>query len=516
MTLNEFRAQYPQYASVNDIDLAYTLYDRNYRYELSVDEFVNRIGFDESQANEFRNKYQSQRGNVLDVGRRFLRGATQGIAENVIAAGQAGYQKITGDDAPYGQLYEQNLARERERMELLPSGVGFGAEALGAAVTGGAILNAGKRLFSETIKRSPNLLGSFLSRPSVQATLGAGASGMIYGTATSEGNLEERIEEGTKMIIPSALFGFAGTQLINVGGPAYRALKAPFDAARRNPTIEALQRAKNTAYELVDDSGIFFGPQDISMLVRRARTAAALRDYDPSFDNQTTSILNTLEGLIQEGTVTLSRLDRVRQSAWRRYQSDNSQVAIRDIIDLIDDTIGSFQQSNELMQVARLANQRYKKAELLNDAMSSAELSASGSGTGGNLVNTYRQAIKRIVNSKDIRFFSEFEQQAMRNLIKGDNLDNAMRTLGRFDPTSGGLTALLQFGAYQLDPLFGTTAVLGAIGRRSAEGRTIYKLEELLELARGNQPKSFERQVYPTLPSVFQSEYQSQMEDVGR
>lgn len=241
------------------------------------------------------------------------------------------------------------------------------------------------------------------------------------------------------------------------------------------PTIESLRQARTQAYKAAEDAGITFAKKDVNRIITRASKALDDANFVAETDKQAKAAFEVLSRQANK-PLTLQQLDKLRQHLWTRYNADNSQVAILDMIDAIDDTIQSNVAGGALMSNARLANARYKKAELLDDALVKAADQTSHSGSGGNIANKYRQAVTAIVNNpKKAKWFSKDEIAAMRSFIHPGTAENALRRIGKVAPGGNGLMTALNIGAIVADPAMiavtaGATAAKGAADRSAMRG----------------------------------------------
>jgi hypothetical protein len=282
------------------------------------------------------------------------------------------------------------------------------------------------------------------------------------------------------------------------------------DQSARNPTIDTLQAAKNRAYQAVSDAGVVVDEDATTGIYNASQRIARLRDYNPEVDKFTKASLDLLETQADR-RLTIPQLDRVRQSLWDRYkQSGYSEPAIRDMIDQVDRTIQTLPGDTGLIRAARLANSRFKKGEVISEAFDRAERSATAAGTGGNVVNRYKQVINNILNDKkQTRYFDDTEILSMRDFVDFTPTEQFMRVVGKLDPTSNGLMTALNVAAVMLDPTMATASMAGAGARRAAEGMAKEKGEALFQqLATGVAPQ-FSRARPPSgLGPVVLSEYE--------
>lgn len=527
-TLQELKQQDPRYLDIPDSEFAFRVWDKNYKGTLPMGVFADRVGLTNEQFQGMVDFGRSQGYTPTSVGYAegytpplapvltALRGASLGTAENISAGVAAAGEKLTGGERPFSEYYQDYLQQQRGMMDQYAQespAASFATELGGGLLTGGALARGGQRLASA----APQATRTFLQRPIVQATAGGAAGGGVYGFMTAEGDFKQRLAEAGQLAIPSALFGLGTQAVVNVMRPIARKISSSWNAATRKPTIQSLRRVKNEAYNAADEAGIFFQPEDMQRLYRRAEAIAGFRDFVEETEPQIKSALSVLRSYRNQ-PVSLGQLDNIRQGLSKKYKdSGYSDQAILDMINEVDNIIQTSGPGNELMLAARSANNAYKKAELIDNAFDRAQLSTASSGAGGNMQNRYRQVINRILDSKDIRFFSEQEVQLMRNFVEGDILDNVARTIGKLDPSSGGLMLALNVGAYMADPSSLFVGATGAAGRAAAEGRTAERAEDIFNLiSTGQMPAPRQTVVPPTVSPIIMGTRERERERIGR
>lgn len=141
---------------------------------------------------------------------------------------------------------------------------------------------------------------------------------------------------------------------------------------------------------------------------------------------------------------TLTQLDDIRKNLWKRYAVAKDQPQILDAIASIDHMINKKGSASELMEVARAANSRYAKSQLLEDAFNKAQDQTAATGSGGNILNKYRQAVTSIINNeRKAKFFTAGELDMMRQFVRGDASENLKRLVGKLSPSGNGLMMAL-------------------------------------------------------------------------
>lgn len=133
----------------------------------------------------------------------------------------------------------------------------------------------------------------------------------------------------------------------------------------------------------------------------------------------------------------------------------------------------------------RNATRRYKAAESIDAASTKAARRAASTGSGGNEINAMRQNLRSVLDSpRKSRSFTPAEREMMDAVVRGDTGQNAMRSLSRFAPTSGGLSAMLGVGGAMASPaialpVMAVTELAKAGGERSTRNQIAALLQSI-------------------------------------
>lgn len=383
------------------------------------------------------------RGGAAGMG--YLQGFSANTADEM--AGGVGYVMGGPDQAKF--MREKARAYDAARKDERP----------GISITGdliGAIASPLARLFGPA--------------NTVRAAAGQGATmGAAYAAGQGEGGPEERAELAAKGAAAGAMFGVAGKKAVDFGTAGFRRL---FQQTAQRPTVEGLRGMKNAAYQAVDASGAKFSQAEMRTVLGKAVTdIRANGTYTAETDTQTRAALAVLENTMKrKGGMTIGQLDKIRQNLYARLNAAPNEVSIGDAIDAVDDLIASKAATNDLMLAARVANQKYKKAELLDRAMTKAMDQTASTGSGGNIMNKYKQAVTSIINNpKQAKYFSAEELNAMRGFIRGTLPENVLRRVGKLSPSGNGLMMALNLGAAAIDPTMLAVTAVGAGSKEAAD-----------------------------------------------
>jgi hypothetical protein len=416
-------------------------------------------------------------GLAEDVAGGLMRGgedAANGIADTMLEASPAGAVlnalsmagRLAEGQAPRAAAPASILSRSVAPMEYVPqTRAGERARTLGvmlpnAAVPGGAIRRA--------------------------AAVALPAIGSEVAGETAE-------DAGANPALTSAARFVGG-----LSGGATAGLGAARAALPRPPSVPALKRASDQAWELVDASGYRFPQADVKSAAADIR--AIVDDAGPDLYENAARVANRVEALADRGELTPAQANRLRSQVGEKLlgpKSDEVSVgrAIRDRIEALIDSASD--QSAELRD-ARAKYSRYLKMKDVTDRLEDAKLNQASSGTGGNL-NAQRQALKPLVKSRSaqrMRNATPQEMAAMRRVVSGGPIQNAARVLSAFDPTHGRLGAMLQgLGLLPTHGLSLLTIPAGMAGTATERAIARANIERLLNTI-GGAPRE------PAIPSV--------------
>ena len=307
---------------------------------------------------------------------------------------------------------------------------------------------------------STPLQGSLPARMAQGAGIGAVAAG-AEGAVSEAGRAEpgQRAEAAVEGAKTGALFGAAfGAGGVFVADKASKVLRRVFTKTAERPTVEGLRAAKNLAYRAVDEAGETFTATEVGGMVKKFEDTLDASDYVGGMGQKVDIQLARLRKMADKGQpITLSRLDDVRSRLWKAYNAAQDEVEILDAISIIDEMIDA--KGGDIMRMAREANARFRKAELLENAFEKAQRQTASTGSGGNILNKYRQAVTGILsNQKQAKFFSQEEIAVMDNFVRGDIGENVLRRIGKLSPNGNGLMQALNLAAVAVDP----TAIAGS------------------------------------------------------
>ena len=386
---------------------------------------------------------------------------------------------------PMGDRYSTALGAIREEQAQFAED--HPVAAMGAEITG-AVVGPGK-IASVASKAAPRVPGL------AQAAIGGAATGGAFAFNEGEGGAAERLKAVPMGAALGGLFGAGAQKGVQAIGRLPARIQRTWSRAAQRPTVENLKAAKTVAYRAIDDAQERFTGQDMAELFGKVRASFGSGNYVAETDNASRAALTLLERRAGQET-SLPQLDKIRQNLWDRYRGAKDQPIILDAIKAIDDFMDSKAGVSELYDVARAANRRFRNAELLDDAFRKADDQVASTGSGGNTVNKYRQAVTNIINNpRKAQFFSEDEINVMRAFVRGSGMENAQRLFGKLGPNGNGLMMALHIvggaatGGASL-PIMG----VGAVSHKLAERSAMRGAEGVKDAAAGH--------IRPALPTV--------------
>lgn len=297
--------------------------------------------------------------------------------------------------------------------------------------------------------------------------------------------------EDTSLEIPGRLVGglFAPS---TVKGITNKTVNAFTKKASTETSLETLKDAKNASYKAFESAG---GKLSGNMddLTRSMSDEVSKNDlflgYAPgSEDGKYIDGVLEAVGKFKGQEFNLAQLDKLRSSLYITYKNSNFDPRVAALRNKVDDFIENTAASGnekalKILEQARANNRSYKKVELFDELMQRAELQTAATGSGGNIVNKYRQALNKIVSNPNNRaMYDQKELEIMERLIQGNVPDNILRLVGKLSPTGNGLMAILNVGAVAVDPTFLTVTAIGVTSKALADKRSKQAIQNVREL----------------------------------
>ncbi len=473
--IETLRKKFPQYQDKTDAELLYGVYNKFYS-EMPVVGFAKKLGLDKTQAGDllveankagkpfgFTNKDKPEvGGGFLGTVRGLFQGGTIGTGDEIIAGGTAGLKKIvSGDDRPLGDIYQQELQRERERIgefkETDP------IKAYGSEFIGGAAVPFGA---AKNLKQA--------------ATLG-GVTGGLYAAGTSEGDMMDRLMAmPTGVALGSILggtFQVAGRTVSDVFKD-FLTKKAQQAAAQGAKSVEELKQSANNLYKLAENSGVQIDPVGLNKIIDDVleEVGTSGRPLSKTLFPKSKGVLQEIEAAAKDfasditksaGMKDIDFLSKLTQAP----KSDFTNNAERRVGGIISDAIDNYVAkltpdqliSGDPANAMRTLKEAQKtwsvmsKTRVINDLLEAAPNYAGGLESG--LKNQIRTLLN---NPKKRKQFNKEELTLLAQIQQGTPLGNLIANISQagFSMTGG------------RNPLSGGVAT-GAMGVSSAAGALV-------------------------------------------
>lgn len=438
--LDDIRKQYPAYDSMSDAELAYRLYKKFYSDKPLVG-YAKDIGFDKSQSLDFLKfaadagdtiSYEAEAqptvgGDVGGVARGAFQGLTLGFGDEIVAGGAAlGRKMLQSDNRAMGDIYQQELERERARIgefrETDPT------KAIASEIAGGIAVPFGA---TKTIGGA--------------ALTGAGM-GAVAAAGTSEGDLMDRV---AAMPVGAALGGVLGGAFGAIGKGAEEAIKgrltkkAAEEIASGAKSASQIKAEAQQAYRAAGSSGVQITPQAFERLVDDVLNAASGgRKIEKALTPQSASIIKRmqkeLQGLMKAenkgknafiGIDDLDNFYKMAQTPMQNFANPSEQrmagIIQREVqgfletLDASDLRAGDASKVVKELTKARSLWQRMRKTERIEELIGNASTYAGGIESG--LRNQISVLLR---NPKKQRGFTEAELELLRQIRDGTPVGN--------------------------------------------------------------------------------------------
>jgi hypothetical protein len=425
------------------------------------------------------------------------------------------YVESTRSGKPFQEEYERQRRLEEAAEQQYPK-----ASALGSAA---GIVGQGLMIPAAAPE---SILGRTL--------LGRSVAGGLTGGALEGG----KTYADTKNPVEAALAAAKGAALGLAAAPVVEKLAAP--AARfvgekagaiapkiPIPNKEELFDMARKAYEKSENAGVMIKPEAIKQLHGDIEQELANKGYHPKNTPEIKPALDELYKLTipsmngMPNYTTLKGLDTINQIARSASTSINPQSRLMGGIfhEKLNDFLDNLAQHHVITgnapdAVESLKNARHlwktaRKTEEIENLLDTAGLRAASTGSGGNINNTIRQEVRKLIerDRKKPGRWTPDELHAMRAVAKGGLTQNAARLVGKLSPGGNGLTMMLELGAALHNPGTLLAPVVGHIAKHSADKATHAGMHDLKNLVISG---GFRKNMPDALPSGIQK-----LENVG-
>jgi len=433
-------------------------------------------------------------------------------ANSTVNLGIKGVNEVAGTEIPYLQMPTDILAQPgpfpspettTERIVAEPSKFIASIPTFGGV--GKMAAKYGGELMAPLATLGENL--------GIQAA-GALGGGGAYGVAKEVAPNSPGVQLAAALLGGAAAGAGANAIANRLGGTAEAAVPATSD----------LKAAAQAAYQQADDAGAIVRPETIQKLGAQVQKDLAEFGYHPNLQPRIATVLSEIDRISQQ-PITTGGIQVLRRIAGNAAMSTDpsERAAAAKVIGQIDDMLanltpddviqGNGQVASEALKNASRLWAQFRKSETIETAVENARRNAESAGSGGNVENATRQAIKSILNSSTKRRgFNKAEIDAMEKIVSGGSVQNFARLIGKLSPSGNGLMAALGLGAVSTGGPLGLAPVAGLVAKPIATQMAKSNVDKLLQIIRaGQQPVTLPPMpelppslmgVLPTLPGV--------------
>lgn len=472
--ISKIREKFPQYSDISDSELAFRLYQKSYS-DMPLVGFTKSLNMDKSEALDFL-KFASKQGKTLafkdsdpniggragGIARSTLQGLTFGGGDELVAGGVAAGRKLVGDERAIGDIYSQELGRERSRISQFQEV---------SPVTSAVTEFAGAAAVPLSAARN------------VKQALGLGAAtGAVTGGLTGEG-AEDRLRQARNSAILGGVLGASfqkagdliGTQFEKV--MSNRAAKAISEGA---DSVEQLRLEAGDAYKAARDAGVVIDEDAYLSFVEgviEKVSGGPGRTVRSKLTPKAADVIDTMYDDIGK-VIGLEDLEYYRQLAQApagKTTDKAEQRAAMLIINGLDEFVDNLSPSQISSGDAKKAASELKKARALWQKMRKSEevgriidVAESGGYAGGFESGIKNQFSAILRNPKRSKGYTKAELELMSEIVQGSPLGRVFAGIsylglspsgGRTPPIGGALFTGATAGALTGDP---TMAVIGA------------------------------------------------------
>ena len=322
----------------------------------------------------------------------------------------------------------QAMAGPMTTGDKIAKGSGEGAGTLLSFLTG---IGAAEKV-AKTGTLGKNILSSMLQQKPIQAAAG------ITGGAVTEATDSPTLGLIASMATPAVTkFPSVGTNIANIARRGR--------ARNTAPETSTLKATRDEAYQQVDDLEGKIRASSFTRLQDKMLPAIKDIGYSPRLNQKANVVVETIDELIKNKTpLTLKEVENVRkqigaviQDSATEPSTKNVALKMRDTFDDWLETIVSKDittknkeiatEAAKRLKKARIANQRFKKSELIEEIVDEASRGASGFENGIRI--QFRQLRK---NKKKMQGFTQDEKKLIDEIVKGNFTGNVTRLLGKF------------------------------------------------------------------------------------
>lgn len=412
------------------------------------------------------------------------------IVSGAMAPIRAAGNWVQGKGFDLGRSYQEGMDSEKqtrsEAEERSPVANTIGQVGGGLAL-GSPFAKGGMSL----LQGAKPTLGSLIGRGTAEGAIYGGLYGAGEGQGIEERGYNALWGAGTGAGVGGALGGVAriGAKKVDTAGL---------------PKADDLKSAAKAAYQRADDAGVVYSQDAVKRVRDQLVGEYAEFGYHPELHRGARVALDEVGRLADQPVgMTLKGMETARKIAGNAFEPGNASnnaltAKVSEAIDGLmtnpqagDVLAGNSGIASEAMREARGLYSQARKLETLNELLVKAGRRAASTGSGGNIENTTRQELRKLLDSeRKRRGFTKDELAAIERAVMGSGTQTVLRLIGKLSPEGNGLMTMLHLLA--AGGSGGMTLPAAAVGmgaKRIAEGMTgqAAKMAEAI-IASGGKP----------------------------
>lgn len=264
--------------------------------------------------------------------------------------------------------------------------------------------------------------------------------------------------------------------------------------SRKNevPTTEELTAASKQAYKAGKESGVIVPAEGYAQSLGKVRDMVKAEGINSTLHPKSTAVMKVLEESAGKD-LTLQEAETLRKIALdaeddlnpvTRGPTPDARLAGK-IVDELDDSVDALSTNSP----ARALWSRSRRSQMIDQLVHRAEIKAGAHYTQAGMEHALRGEFKQLaLNPRRMRGLTAEQRAAIEKVAKGGPVENTLRTIGKFDPTTSVVAAAGSIGTSALmSPLTGGASALlplaGFVGKRlatAATARNVGKARESL------------------------------------
>ena len=407
--------------------------------------------------------------------------------------------------------YEGFTAPATTVLEGLRSAYNLGAGLIGSESRLPSVAQAQSQMLTKAGLPEPQGMAERAVQTGTQAMMGTGTLAAIAPKVPAlASNLARQVPasgaagfvaQPTAEVAKEATIGVLGEQgsdiaatLAAMGVGAKVGAKVGAMGAEKTPQLFSMDEIKQRAtrsYNALDNAGIYISPKSVLGMVDDIEANLNKNQYIPQNEPKIANTVAKMREIVGDRFVTFPKLEELRKMAnnLRMDTDPNTRRLGNVMIDSVDTYInkinakdiftlsGSLDEAVKNVMSARKDWRNASRASVLEDALNVAEAKAlDPKASESELIR--RGFINIAANKRKMDMFSEPEQNVIKSVAKGGNLDPILSVVGAFSPFRSKLATGATIAAGYANPVvgagmagagYGADLLQSALRRRAAE-----------------------------------------------